>query len=42
MKKLFCAVAILAVMSGCYVPPQYHETQDVEIPATIYATIEVA
>ena len=42
MKKLFCAIAALAVISGCYKPPQHHETQDVEIPATVYATIEVA
>ena len=42
MKKLFCAIVAAMLISGCYAPPQHHETQDVEIPAIVYATIEVA
>ena len=42
MIKVFCAIAALMVISGCYKPPQHHEIQDVEIPPTVYATIEVA
>ena len=43
MKEAFASVLPkVTLISGCYKPPQHHETQDVEIYETVYAAIDVA